>query len=242
VAFGLVLAFRYPLDTALIVSASLAQIGEFSFILIGLSVQLGLFTIENQSIVLASAIISIALNPFIFETIKPIQNWVLRRSKLARKLEKPDDPLAELPMTKETAEIGKHIVLVGYGRVGRSIAEALHLHGITMVVAEQNREQVEKLRDHGIHAVVGDVADPAVLIQAHVARASTLVIAISDLVRTRQMIEIARMLNPSIEILVRTHSDEEMALLKNEGIEHVFFGEHELAQSMISHLLGKSTH
>ncbi|WP_245391567.1 NAD(P)-binding protein [Thioflexithrix psekupsensis] len=140
-------------------------------------------------------------------------------------------------MTKETAEIGKHVVLVGYGRVGRRIAEALQLNGMTVVVAEQNREQVEKLRDHGIHAVVGDVADPAVLIQAHVARAATLVIAISDLVRTRQMIEVARMLNPNIDILVRTHSDEEMALLKNEGIEHVFFGEHELAQSMISHLL-----
>jgi monovalent cation:H+ antiporter-2, CPA2 family len=242
VAFGLVLAFRYPLNTALIVSASLAQIGEFSFILVGLSVQLGIFSPENQSVVLASAIISIALNPFIFQTIKPVQNWVLRRSKLARRLEKPDDPLAELPMTKETAEIGKHVVLVGYGRVGRRIAEALQLNGMTVVVAEQNREQVEKLRDHGIHAVVGDVADPAVLIQAHVARAATLVIAISDLVRTRQMIEVARMLNPSIDILVRTHSDEEMALLKNEGIEHVFFGEHELAQSMISHLLGKSTH
>lgn len=240
VAFGLVLAFRYPLNTALIVSASLAQIGEFSFILIGLSTQLGLFSGENQSIVLAGAIISIGLNPFIFQTIQPIQNWVLQRSKLARQLEKPDDPLAELPMTQETAEIGKHVILVGYGRVGQRIAEALHAHNITMVVAEQNREKVEKLRTHGIHAVVGDVIDPSVLIQAHVARAATLVIAIPDLVRTRKLIEVARMLNPHIEILVRTHSDEEMALLNNEGIEHVFFGEHELAQSMISYLLNKS--
>jgi CPA2 family monovalent cation:H+ antiporter-2 len=227
----------------LIVSASLAQIGEFSFILAGLSVAIGLFTHENQNIILAAAIISIALNPFIFRLIQPIQSQIRARSKLARALERSHDPLAELPMNEETAQIGGHIVLVGYGRVGQRIANALIKHKITFVVAEQNREHVEKLRQQGLHAVAGDASEAAVIIQAHIARADTLVVAISDTFRTRRMIEMARMLNPSIKTLVRTHSDEEVALLQSENATRVFFGEHELAQSMIEYLItGQNRH
>lgn len=242
VAFGLVLAFRYPLNTALIVSASLAQIGEFSFILSGLSVAIGLFTHENQNIILAAAIISIALNPFIFQLIQPIQSRIRGRSKLAQTLECAHDPLAELPMNEETAQIGGHIVLVGYGRVGQRIADALIAHKITFVVTEQNREQVEKLRQQGLHAVAGDASEAAVIIQAHIARAAILVVAISDTFRARRMIEMARMLNPSIKTLVRTHSDEEVALLQSENATRVFFGEHELAQSMIKYLVTGQDH
>jgi monovalent cation:H+ antiporter-2, CPA2 family len=237
-AFALVLAFRYPLNTALTVSVSLAQIGEFSFILAGLSVYLGILSLEKQSIILAAAIISIALNPFIFRLVEPLQRWILARSKLARKLEySTDDPLAELPMNKDTAHIGQHVVLVGYGRVGKRIAAAMKQQNITYVVAEQNRERVEHLRDKGSHAVAGDAAEAAVLIQAHVARASTLIVAIADIFRARQMIEIARMLNPKIEILVRAHSDEEVELLQQEKVDKIFFGEQELANSMIKDIL-----
>ncbi|MBD3811017.1 MAG: Kef family K(+) transporter [Betaproteobacteria bacterium] len=232
-AFLLVLAFRYPLNTALTVSASLAQIGEFSFILAGLGVMLGVLPAEGQSLILAGALISIALNPLVFTVIEPAQTWIRARSKLARKLEQRDDPLAELPADVTPHTLTGHIVLGGYGRVGRHIAEALDAQGQPYVVVEQQREEVEKLRTRGIHAVVGDASEPAVLIQAHIARALMLVIAIPDVFQARKMIEIARTLNPRIHILVRSHCEDEAALLRREQSVDVLVGERELANSMV---------
>ncbi len=236
-AFLIVLAFRYPLNTALTVSASLAQIGEFSFILAGLGVSLKLLPHEGQSLILAGAIISIAINPLLFKAVDPLQRWIRSRSKLARAMERSDDPLAELPMTVDQSKITGHVLIVGYGRVGRRIGEALATRGIPIVVADQNREVVEHLRTRGIPAVSGDASEPAVLIQAHVHRASILVIATPDTFRARKMIEIARTLKPDIETVVRTHSDEEAALLRTEKAGIVFIGEHELALGMTRHVL-----
>jgi len=131
------------------------------------------------------------------------------------------------------------VVLIGYGRVGRRIADALAERGIPFVVAEQNRELVEKLRAQHIPAVSGDASDPAVLIQAHVARASMLVIATPDTFNVRKMVETARTLNPAIEVVLRTHSDEEAVLLQKEKVGKVFMGEHELAQGMARHVLDR---
>ena len=236
-AFILVLLFRYPLNTALIVSASLAQIGEFSFILAGLGLSLGLLPAEGQSLILAGAIISIALNPLLFRAIEPAQAWIRARSKLAQAMERPDDPLATLPMTVDLNRLTGQVVLVGYGRVGRRIGEALTANGISFVVAEENREIVEKLRALDIPAVSGDAADPAVLIQAHIQRARVLVIATPDTPNVRRMIEIARTVNPRIQTVVRTHSEEEAALLEKENAGKVFLGEHELALAMTRHVL-----
>jgi CPA2 family monovalent cation:H+ antiporter-2 len=238
-AFLIVVAFRYPLNTALTVSASLAQIGEFSFILAGLGLALGLLPEAGQSLLLAGAIISIALNPALFRLIEPLQDWLRERSALARRLEHPADPLAVLPDTVDADLLTGHVTLVGYGRVGRRIGEQLQQAGIRFVVAEQNRELVEKLRGEGIHAVAGEAADPAVLIQAHIARASILAIATPDAVQARRMIELARMLNPGVCILVRTHSEAEALLLEKEAVDGVFLGEHELANTMSRHVLEK---
>jgi CPA2 family monovalent cation:H+ antiporter-2 len=238
-AMALVLAFRYPLNTALTVGASLAQIGEFSFILAGLGLSLGLLPPEGQSLILAGALISITLNPLVFAAIEPVQRWVRARSSVARALERRDDPLAELPATVDIATLSGHVLLVGYGRVGRRIAEALSERKIPYVVAEMNRESVERLRGRGIHAVTGDAGEPEVLIQAHVARAGLLVIATPDTVKVRKMVEIARTLNPRIEILLRTHSDEEAALLRQEKLGQVFMGEHELALAMTREVLSR---
>ncbi len=205
----LVLAFRYPLNTALTVSASLAQIGEFSFILVGLGVSLKLMPAEGQSLVLAGALISIATNPLWFSLIAPLQKWLHAHSSFARGLEARDDPLAELPTTTEARYLSRQVVLVGYGRVGRRIAAALTAHQIPFVVAEQNRELVEKLRAEGVAAVWGDASEPAVLIQAHIARARVLVIAAPDAMNVRQMVETARTLNPEIETVIRSHNEDE---------------------------------
>ena len=236
-AMALVLAFRYPLNTALTVGASLAQIGEFSFILAGMGVSFGLLSVEGQNLILAGALISIALNPLVFTVIKPAQVWLRARSALARRLELRDDPLAQLPMSVDERYLADQVVLVGYGRVGRRIAEALAARRIPFVVAEQNREAVEKLRAQHIPAVSGDATDPAVLIQAHIARARMLVIATPDIFNARKMVATARTLNPAIEVVVRTHSDEDAELLRSENIGKVFMGEHELAQGMARHVL-----
>ena len=238
-ALGLVLAFRYPLTTALTVSASLAQIGEFSFILAGLGLSLGLLPDEGMSLVLAGALISIALNPLLFAAIEPLRRWILQRSELARKLEQRTDPYAELPMSTERRYLHGQVVLVGYGRVGQRIAAAMQSGGIAYVVAEQNRELVEDLRQQGIAAVFGNAADPLVLVQAHVAQAAMLVLTTPDPLDMRQMVETARTLNPGIEIVLRSHSEQESELLRRDGIDQVFVGEEELAKSMSGHVLAR---
>lgn len=236
-AFVLVLAFRYPLNTALTVSASLAQIGEFSFILAGLGIALGLLPAEGMSLVLAGALLSIALNPLVFASLEPLRRWILDNSQLARDLEQRPDPYAVLPQTTERKYLAGQVVLVGYGRVGKRIANALKTRGIPFVVAEQNRELVEDLRQQGLVAVSGNAAEAGVLIQAHISQASMLVVATPDPRSFRQMVETAKTLNPAIEVVIRTHSEEESEMLRKDALGTVFFGEEELARGMTDHVL-----
>jgi len=236
-AFGLVLMFRYPLNTALTVSAALAQIGEFSFILAGMGVSLGLLSLEGQNLILAGAVVSIALNPVIFSAIEPARQWILKRSRLARHFARPNDRLAELPHSYTPAKLTNHLLIVGYGRVGRRIGEALTAQGLTFVVAEQNREIVARLRSEGIAAVAGDATEPEVLIQAHVARARALVIATPDTVGVKAIMDIAHRLRPELPVIVRTHGDKEAEELRHEPRVEVFMGEEELAKAMIAALL-----
>ncbi|KQQ87498.1 YbaL family putative K(+) efflux transporter [Massilia sp. Leaf139] len=236
-AMLLVLALRYPLNTAITVSASLAQIGEFSFILAALGISLGLMPQEGQSLILAGAIISIAVNPLLFTAIEPLQRWLRTNSQAVRNMEASPDPLAELPMSVPHERLTGQVVLVGFGRVGRRIADELTAQGVHFVVAEQNRELVEALRRRDQPAVVGNAAEPAVLIQAHIARAAVLVIATPDTFEVRAMIETAKMLNPTIRCVVRTHNEEEAELLRKETGGRVFIGEQELAGSMTRYVV-----
>ena len=238
-AAALVLVLRYPLNTALTVAASLAQIGEFSFILAGLGLSLGLMPQEGVSLVLAGALISIALNPVMFGLIKPFKEWALRRSSYARRLETREDPLATLPVTTERKYLEGQVVVVGHGRVGRRICGSLARRNIPFVVVEQNREYVEKIRAEGIHAVSGDSTDPATLIQAHITNAAMLVIATPDPMHVQRMVEIARTLNPGIEVVIRTHSADAAEIFRKDNLGMVFFDEEELARSMKAHILSK---
>ncbi len=238
-AMALVIALRYPLNTALTVAVSLAQIGEFSFILAGLGQALGLLPAQGSSLVLAGALISIALNPFLFAALAPLRRWLLARSPLARRLEQREDPFAELPMSTERRYLQGQVVLVGWGRVGRRIAHALDERSIPYVVAEQNRELVEDLRRRGVAAVSGHAADPAVLIQAHIAEAAMLVITSPDALHARQMTDTARTLNPGIEIVLCAHGEDESQLLRQDGLGTVFHGEEEMARAMTRHVLDR---
>jgi CPA2 family monovalent cation:H+ antiporter-2 len=238
-AMLLVLLLRYPLNTVLTVAASLGQIGEFSFILAGLGLSLGLMPAEGMSLVLAGALISIAFNPIAFAAIVPFRNWMLKHSAMARKYENRDDPFAELPMSTERKYLEGQVVLVGHGHVGERIASALNAQDIPYIVAEQNRELVQDLRKQGINAVSGDATEPSVLIQAHITDAAMLVIATADPLNVRQMIDTARTLNPDIEIVLRTRSEDETQLLRKDNIGTVFFGEEELAKSMTHYILDR---
>jgi CPA2 family monovalent cation:H+ antiporter-2 len=236
-AMVLVLGFRYPVRAALTVAASLAQIGEFSFILAGLGMSLGILPKAGQSLILAGAVLSIALNPILFTALIPLEKWLLRKSGFATRLETAANPLAELPTSTERRFLSKQVVLVGWGRVGKRIAAALTAEAIPFVVAEENREFVETLRGLGIPAVWGDATEPSVLIQAHIRDAKALVIATPETVHVRKMVDIARTLNPVIQIVVRSHNAAEAELLESEGTGKVFVGESELANAMVRHLL-----
>jgi CPA2 family monovalent cation:H+ antiporter-2 len=230
----LVLALRYPLNTALTVSTSLAQIGEFSFILVALGASLGVLPPEGQSLVVAGALLSIALNPLLFSVNEPARQWILRKSALARRLETREDPLAALPQSTDDRYLARQVVLVGYGEVGRSVAAALATRGVPFVVVEQNRERVERLRADGLVAASGDATDPMALVQAHIADAGLLLIAVSDTTDLRPMIETARTLNPTIPIIVRAENAEEARLLAAEGLQRVLHAKEALAQAMVS--------
>ena len=235
-ALLVVLVLKYPLNTALSIAVSLGQIGEFSIILAGLGLSLGLLSNDGVSLILAAVLISISLNSFLFAAIEPVRRWVLRQSAVARRLEMRQDPFAELPMSTDRKFLEGQVVLVGYGRVGRRIAEFMDARNIPYVVVEQNREVVEGLRKAGRAAVSGSGAEPEVLIQAHIAKAAMLVVATPDTLHFRHMADTARTLNPDIEILLRSHSEDDTLLLTKEGIGLVFFGEEELAKGMSAHV------
>jgi CPA2 family monovalent cation:H+ antiporter-2 len=236
-ALALVLLLRYPAKTALQVSASLAQIGEFSFILAGLGMQLGLLPKEGQSLILAGALISIALNPLVFSGAAAAQRWLLQHPRFASGVEPAENPLASLPIATENKFLHGQVVLVGWGRVGKRIATELKAQGLSLVVVEQNREYVQSLRAQGLAAIWGNATEDAVLIQAHIKDASVLVIATPETLQVRPMVDIARALNPRVRILIRSHNSEEAALLEHDGAGSVFVGERELADAIVRAVL-----
>ena len=236
-AVALVIALRYPLNSALTVGVSLAQIGEFSFILTGLGVTLNLLPVQGQNLILAGALITMALNSVLFGAIGPLEAWLCRHSSWLRQLSTRNDSLAELPVTAPAELLSGQVVLVGYGRVGQRIAATLRAQGVSLVVAEQNREVVRALRAQGLAAVSGNAADPSVLIQAHIANAAMLVIAIANDFDTRKIADIAHDLNRQIEVVLRTDSDETAGLMQRDQVGTVFVGQHQLALGMARHVL-----
>lgn len=224
--------FKYSLKTSLTVSASLAQIGEFSFILAGLGVSLGLLPEEGQSLIVAGALISIALNPLVFKGVHHLEEYIERHPKLKSRFIFFNDALSQFENETHPKYLANHIVLIGYGRVGSYIGDQLRKKDIAFVVAEQNRQLVTTLRKSNINSVSGDASAPEVLIQAHIKNAKILVIAIPDIVKAREVIRIALQLNSKIKILIRCHDQEEVRLFNKENACLAFLGEEELAKSM----------
>jgi CPA2 family monovalent cation:H+ antiporter-2 len=230
------IAFGYSASTALTVSASLAQIGEFSFILAGLGVALGLMPAEGRDLLLAGAILSITLNPLVFAAANWLSNWLRRHPALLERIEwRGDEALAALPEGNSGPR--DHAVIVGYGRVGSVVGKGLKSQKLPIVVIDENRRLIEALRDRGIAAIYGDATTPGVLEAAGIERARLLVIATPEGYQTRRIIEIARSLNPHIDTAVRTHSESEVAYLERQGVGIAIMGERELAFGLMDYAL-----
>ena len=236
-AFAIVLLFRYPVHTALTVSASLAQIGEFSFILASLGVSLRLLTPESHSLIVAVALLSITLNPLMFAAVGPMARWVRARPRLLDLLERPE-PDAGLGMDlSEEKRLRDHAILVGHGRVGGTVGEALGRCGIPYVAIERDRRTVEALRKRGVPAISGDATRPGILSLAGPERARLLVVATPDPYQAREVIALARKANPQIDIVVRTHGVAEERYFEALKVGRAVMGERELAFGMAHYAL-----
>lgn len=235
-ALLIVLAFRRPLRTALTIAASLAQIGEFSFILAGLGVTLALLPEQGRDLVLATAILSILFNPLFFAALDRVGPWIEKPS--AAGVAEPAGeapPATDLPITS----LKDHMVLVGFGRVGSRVGEELQRAKMPLLVIEDRQELVEKLRICGIEAIQGNAAAPEVIRAANLAEARCLLVAIPDGFEAGQIVEQGRAAHATIEIIARAHSDEEVHHLQRYGADLIIMGEEEIARRMTERALGR---
>jgi monovalent cation:H+ antiporter-2, CPA2 family len=235
-AFFIVVALRRPVATALTISASLAQIGEFSFILAALAFSLGLLPAEGQSLIVAGSLISIALNPVAFAASNRLARWIGRRPRLLAFFEGPAND-GEARPSAVAADLHGHVILIGYGRVGSTIGQALAQQDIPYAVIEQNRELVESVRAKGIRIVYGDATRPNVLRNADIEHARLLVLATPDPYHARAIVEAARAINPALDIIARSHTESERIYLERHGVSLALIGEHELAFGLAHHAL-----
>lgn len=232
----LLVLLRHPLGAALRLGASLGQIGEFSFILAGLGVSLGVLPEEGRSLILAAALCTIVLNTPLYVALDRLSDWLARYPKLLDRLERQKAPrLMATDMWMATP--ANHAILIGYGRVGRTIGEAFQRVGVPFIAIDQDRRVVDTLRTLGITSIFGDATRPGILEHAKPEFARLLVIATPDPYHARHVIELARAKNPDIDIIVRTHADLELEFFERLGVQKTLMGERELAFGMAYHSL-----
>jgi CPA2 family monovalent cation:H+ antiporter-2 len=234
-AYAIVRAFGYANATALTISASLAQIGEFSFILANLGVALMLLPEQGRDLILAGAILSILLNPFLFSALDEL----LARQEAAPEGAAPEDEGAASEPIKPT-NLDDHVVLVGHGRVGKAVSQALSERGVELFVIEDDEDEVAELKERGIAALSGNAADPDVIAAANLPAARYLLVAIPDAFEGGQVVQQARALNPKLTIIARAHSEAEILHLKKHGATFVIMGEHQIAMAMVDHVTGSA--
>jgi CPA2 family monovalent cation:H+ antiporter-2 len=242
-AFLIVRAFGHPTATALTVSAALAQIGELSFILVGLGLALGLMPPEGRDLVLAGAILSIALNPFLFAAVERGRTRLLTRLAFTADPPAPAPaPAAPPPPAPEPAaeppavsSLTGHDVLIGYGRVGSLVGPGLIAAGRPLLVITDDETAGDRARADGAEVVLGNAADAEVLAAANLPAARRLFVTIPEAFEAGQVVEQARALNPALAILARAHSDEAVAHLAAHGANTTISGEREIALRMLGH-------
>jgi len=230
-AFVIVRGFRHDNATALTIAASLAQIGEFSFILAGLGVGLKLLPEAGRDLILGGAIISILLNPLIFAAV------MRARAKPAPAAANSAEAKAPAPVDDflPTA-LTQHVILVGFGRVGAAVADGLEAAGRPFLVVEAGDKARARARDAGYEVLAGNAADPRVLAAAGVTSATRVICTIPSGFEAGSVTEEARRMNADLEIIARAHSDDEVEHLRKHGCDTPISGERELAASMLSQL------
>jgi len=227
-AYVIVRMFGHPNSTALTIAASLAQIGEFSFILVGLGVSLNLLPEAGRDLVLAGAILSILVNPLLFIAIDRLQ------ARQAQKAEsEPGVVQVEAPDLPPPVLEQDHAILIGHGRVGALVSERLRKDRVPLVVIEDKREKAAELREHGLCVVVGNASNPEVLAQANISSARWLLIAIPNGFEAGTIASHARAINPNLDIVARAHFDAEVDYLEQNGANLVIMGEREIARGMV---------
>ncbi|EMX2274487.1 YbaL family putative K(+) efflux transporter [Yersinia enterocolitica] len=228
-AFILVRMFGHSKRTALTISVSLAQIGEFAFILAGLGISLGLMSEHGRNLVLAGAILSIMLNPLLFTLL----------DRYLAKNETMEDLILEEAVEEEKqipVDLCNHALLVGYGRVGSLLGAKLHAEGIPLVVIENSRPRVEALREQGINAVLGNAASADIMSLARLDCARWLLLTIPNGYEAGEIVASARIKRPDLEIIARAHYDDEVVYISDRGANQVVMGEREIANSMLNML------
>ncbi len=236
VTFAIVRSFGRPVRSAMLLSTSLAQIGEFSFILAGLGVSLGIVQSDARSLILAGAILSITLNPLVMRLGNRIEAWLQARPHVLERLE-PKSPAVDEDHAQSGAGLHLHVVLIGYGRVGRRIGDALTRTGIPFIVVDRDRAAIDRLRALGVPAIYGDAARPGILDHVRLAAARLLIVASPDLYQSRRVVELARKIKPHVHIVVRVHSESSQSYFEDVGVDRAFMGERELALSMAHYAL-----
>ncbi|MDY0884304.1 YbaL family putative K(+) efflux transporter [Dongia soli] len=234
-AFALVRLFGHSSSTALMISASLAQIGEFSFILAALGVELNLLSTEGRDLILASAILSILANPVLFALLDRAQAWIDRREG---KEGGPSTPGRVISEEIPTTQLTGHAVVVGSGRVGSLIIARLEQERRPFLVIEDRRELVEQLRARSIEVIAENGANAAALAAANLAGARWLFLAIPNGFEAGQIVEQTRAINSGLEIIARAHSDDEVGYLRKCGADHIIMGEREIARGMLELAFG----
>ena len=232
VALLLSRAFGRSLGTSLTIAASLAQIGEFSFILAGLGVTLGVLPEAGRNLIVAAAILSIVINPLHFAALDRFRSRGTRKNA-ASPADPPAAPEAATPTPSPPAgQLAGHTIVIGYGRVGRVIGETLFEAGEPVVVIEENATIVENLRGKGIEVVEGPDSPRALLSAANVGRAQRLFVAIPNAFEAGQFVKIALSVNATIAIVARAHSEAEAEHLKSVGASEVVLSESEVGLAM----------
>lgn len=237
-AFVIVLMFRYPAKTAFTISASLAQIGEFSFILSTLGLNYGLISEDTNSLILAGALVSITLNPMLFNFADILRVYCCRNTRFKRWMEKDSSNFSRLSATEKQA-LKNFVILVGYGGIGRHLRKKMEECNMDFVVVDQNHEVVDSIKRSGKQAVVGDATHRETLLGAAIDKASALVIAVPDHYKVRRIVSIARDMNPDITILVGANNEEEMDYFKTQNVDLAVAGVQEVARCMMEHLEAK---
>ena len=236
-AFCLVHFLRYPLHTSLNVGAALAQIGEFSFILAAQGIALGMTDQKMLSMVVASAILSIALNSLMFAMIPYVRRFSVRYFAWARAAAMLTDPYSVLPKETSRRMLMGQTILVGSGSVTRSVAKRLATDDVPFVCISEDKSFAEELREQKHAVISGDAADPMVLVQGHIVTAAQLMVIDIDPVKTLKIVEMAKQLNPELNIMARAGSRDEVEHLKQEGIVNVYLDSESVSEVLTGNIL-----